>query len=101
MHVHHRQCLDENVSMRSMHLSQSSQEASGFLKCQATLLHVISSVNYLSTGSQNNLSGGRRLLSIMVHWCDQSMSAWRGKDGKFCNYVMPHVTKIARKRLQR
>ena len=28
---------------------------------------------------------------------DESMSAWRGKDGNFCSDGMPHVTKIARK----
>ena len=28
---------------------------------------------------------------------DESMSAWRGKDGNFCSDGMPHVTKIERK----
>ena len=28
---------------------------------------------------------------------DESISAWRGKDGNYCSDGMPHVTKIARK----
>ena len=28
---------------------------------------------------------------------DESMSAWRGKDGNFCSDGLPHVTKIKRK----
>ena len=28
---------------------------------------------------------------------DESISAWRGKDGNYCSDGMPHVTKIKRK----
>ena len=28
---------------------------------------------------------------------DESMSAWRGKDGNFCSDGLPHVSKIDRK----
>ena len=42
----------------------------------------------------------RRAAKFFPSWSicvDESISAWRGKDGNYCSDGMPHVTKIARK----